>query len=392
MGIVMRARDKNLDRDVALKVMRPDLLTYPAVLEAFFREARAMAKVRHPNVIEIYDLDQREGTTYFAMEYVEGTDLEDWLQEHPGPRPLDQALSILDPLCRGVHAIHEAGAAHRDLKPGNVMLGPSCRVAVADLGLSVFVDDPKLHRQLSGGTPEYMAPEVAAGSKPDPDLVNRVDIYALGCICYELLTGRRPFDGADPQAVMKAQVEQDPPAPGDLHPELPVEFDAPILRALAKDPTERTPSAEILRVELLAAREAAAQRVGRSTDDLNFLIVDDDPDMLEWLDLHLSLRFPAATIRHAKNGLVAMEAIDEQAPDLVITDLDMPGLDGAELTRHLRSTPGQETIPIIVVTAVGGAMDWARLQEIGASGFQVKPVDPEALAALIGRQLFDADS
>jgi CheY-like chemotaxis protein len=114
--------------------------------------------------------------------------------------------------------------------------------------------------------------------------------------------------------------------------------------------------------------------------------------MLEWLDLHLSLRFPAATIRHAKNGLVAMEAIDEQAPDLVITDLDMPGLDGAELTRHLRSTPGQETIPIIVVTAVGGAMDWARLQEIGASGFQVKPVDPEALAALIGRQLFDADS
>ena len=112
--------------------------------------------------------------------------------------------------------------------------------------------------------------------------------------------------------------------------------------------------------------------------------------MLDWLELQLALRFPEANVRRADNGLMAMELIDMQVPDMVITDLEMPGLDGVELTRHLRTTPGGEFTPLIVITAVGGAPDWARLQALGADGFHLKPIDPDALAALVRKQIADA--
>ena len=172
-------------------------------------------------------------------------------------------------------------------------------------------------------------------------------------------------------------------------PGLAEEFDDPIMWALAKDPRDRTPSAEQLRKALLAARDAAAERLDWQSNAFDVLIVDDDPDMLDWLELQLAVRFPDAQVRRAEDGLRAMEQIDIRLPNLIITDLDMPGLNGVELTRHLRATPGGETTPLIVITAVGGPPDWQRLQALGASGFHFKPVDPDALAALVRKQIAD---
>jgi serine/threonine-protein kinase len=376
-----------LDRWVTLKVVSPDLLAREGLREAFLREAKAMARVHHANVVEIFELAQSEAGVYFAMQFIDGIHLRRWIENHPGPCSVDDALAILEPLCKGVQAIHDAGTSHRGLNPTNVMLGPSFRVAVSDLGTAVFDEALRAHSRIAGVTPEYMAPEIAAGYVTAADMVSRIDIYALACIAYELLVGHPPFQDADPLEVINAQASRAPTRPTLANPELADEFDEPLMRALEKSPQQRTASAEQFRRELLGARDAAAERLDWTMQPFDVLIVDDDPDMLDWLELQLAVRFPGANMRRAENGLEAMELIDIALPDLIITDLDMPGLDGHGLTRHLRNLPDGEEVPLIVVTAVGGAPDWARLQALGASGFQLKPIDPDSLAALVRKQL-----
>jgi serine/threonine-protein kinase len=382
MGAVLLARDRILDRLVALKIMRPQLLADPEVRDAFLQQAKAMAKVRHANVVEIFELKQSQAGVYFAMQYIDGVNLASFISANRDELSVDDGIAILEPLCKGVHAIHAAGTTHGDLSPGNIMIGPSFRVAVTDLGFSLPGEDVQR-------APEYEAPELAAGGSLDPELQTRCDIYSLGCIAYELLVGRPPFDAAERDALRHAHAHEAPVPPSQARAGLAEEFDEPILAALHKDPRQRTATAEEFRKGLLAARDVAAERLDWGMNPFDVLIVDDDPDMLDWLELQLAVRFPDANVRRAENGLEAMEMIDIAVPDIVITDLDMPGLNGVELTRHLRTTLGGEHTPLIVITAVGGAPDWQRLQALGASGFHFKPIDPDALAALVRKQLGD---
>jgi len=382
MGVVMLAHDERLDRHVAIKFVRSELLGDRGFRSRFLREARAMASVRHPNVVQIYAFGEHQGVPYFVMEYVEGVTVHTWLHLQAGKPPdLQLALRMLDDACRGVSAIHAAGAVHRDLKPSNLLLDGALRLRVGDLGVS-----DQTHRLGSSGkrevvgTPEFMAPEVVLSTDVSADLSYRADVYSLACVAFEMLTGHPPFEAEKGHARMMAHVKQTPLRPSDLRPGLPRELDDVILRALAKDPASRTPSVEAFRRDLLAAAKGGREPV-------RILIADDDPDFRQLLSMSLAREFPGAEIYCAANGNEALEAFDRQQQSVAIIDLQMPGLDGLQLTGLLRARDQEGAVPIIVLTANGGAAEWKRLSTMGADGFLVKPVHARDVATLVRRSL-----
>lgn len=256
MGIVLHAFDQQLARDVAIKLVRPEFSSSPLAREQFTHEARAMARVRNPNVVEIYASGDFLGTPYFVMEYMARGNLGTWLDRLGDNVPaVDEAIGFLDQVCRGLQAIHDAGIVHHDLKPSNILIDNGFRVAVSDLGL-VRLADPNTtgHTGSMTGTPAYIAPETALAEPVPPRLKSKTDIYALGVMAFELLTGSLPFDAAAPEELIRCHVEQAPPAASEFRPDLPHVFDDILARALAKNPAERTESADTFRRELLAAR------------------------------------------------------------------------------------------------------------------------------------------
>ena len=385
MGMVWLGRDVRLERDVAIKFIQPELVRSNEARERFLREARTMARVRHENVVEIYAFGDLFGAPYFVMQYVPGTTAEGWMRLHARPYlSVDEAIGILDQVCRGVSAIHRAGAVHRDVKPTNVLIGPAFHVCVTDLGLAKVLDRALDERKDTvSGTPAYMAPEVVLGTPLSPELEARADVYSLGVMAFELFTGKLPFDHEDATQMMLAHVDEAPPVPSELREDLPGAFDAVILGALAKDPRQRTPSADALRRALLEARESATA----TARALSILVADDDENFRALATEALRFAFPDVRVIAVDDGDEALRALERRPASLAIVDLDMPGLNGVELTAAIRATPQLEQMPILVVTATGGAPDWRLLQSLGADGFLVKPIDPVSLIALARRTI-----
>jgi len=382
MGVVMLAWDERLERDVAIKLIRPGQMTN-AAHQRFLVEARAMARIRHENVVEIYAFGETDDAPFFVMEYVPGNTLANWLDDgilEDRLPAIDESLGYLDQICRGVSAIHASGTVHGDLKPGNILLGPASRVAVADMGLSRVLDttDGSADHPLAG-TPAYIAPEFARTDLP-PDLVQRGDVYALGVIAYEMLTGEPPYDIESTADMMRVHAGLQAPLPSVVRPELTEAFDAPLIESLAHDPFARTPTPDDFRKALWAARESLTA----SSHSMKILVADDDEDFRELATEVLAHGFPGAQIEAVRDGHEALKAFDRISPSLAVLDLDMPGMNGVELTAALRA---HSDLPIVVVTAAGGAPDWKLLQGLGADGFLVKPIDPYALIALARKAL-----
>jgi serine/threonine-protein kinase len=202
-------------------------------------------------------------------------------------------------------------------------------------------------------------------------------------MAYELLTGRLPYETDDAIEMMTAHVDGTPPTPSEVRADLPPAFDRVLLKAMAKEPSQRTASADAFRRELLAAR----QSVSAGTRGLRFVVADDDADFAALVSETLSFAFEGAEIVTVGNGALALAAVEKRPASLAVIDLDMPGLNGIELTAAFRATPNAEKMPILVATATGGAPDWRLLQALGADGFVVKPIDPMALVALVRRTL-----
>jgi serine/threonine-protein kinase len=295
---------------------------------------------------------------------------------------------VIEQCCRGASAIHASGATHGDLKPGNVLLGPAFRVALADLGLSRALD--RSEASYTAGTPAYMAPE-STDPTTDPALLRRRDVYSLGVMAYEFLTGRLPRPprmsaaATDTGRTYDQPLRQAPPPtpPSQLRSELPSVFDAVLLSALALDPAERTDGVDSLRRELMRARRVASERKFAA----KVLVVDDDADFLALVDVSLRAAFPGAQIFCVADGARALEELERARFDLCIFDLRLPDLNGLELTATLRAEERHRQTPILIVTAHGGGRDWQLLSGLGADGFLVKPVDPHALTAMVGRML-----
>jgi len=241
MGTVYEAHDTALDRTVALKVLDPRLADDPQVVLLFHREARAAARLNHPNLAHVYFVGSLDRLHYFAMEHVPGANLEDHVKAR-GPRSPAFVVDVIVQAARGLAAAHRAGVVHRDVKPSNLMLTPDGLLKVTDFGISKLIEgDPGITgggRVL--GTPLFMSPE-ACGEKPTD---GRTDIYSLGLTAWFLLAGRAPFEGLGIAGTMIAHLHTPLPSVHALRPDVPESFDRVLARVCAKDPADRPQSME----------------------------------------------------------------------------------------------------------------------------------------------------
>jgi serine/threonine-protein kinase len=254
MATVYEAHDTRLDRTIALKVMHPSLAEDEEFVSRFIREARAAARLSHPNVVSVYDQGADQGHVYLAMEMVRGRTLRDLVRERGNLSPR-QALEVLEPVLAALGAAHAAGLIHRDVKPENVLLSDDGRVKVADFGLARAVTGATSHTTTSGvlmGTVAYLSPEQVTKGTAD----ERSDVYAAGILLFEMLTGRKPYEGETAIQVAYRHVHDDVPPPSSVVPGLPAELDHLVARATSRDPDLRPPDARTYLTEVAAARRA----------------------------------------------------------------------------------------------------------------------------------------
>ncbi len=249
MATVYRALDTRLDRVLALKVMHPALAADGSFVDRFIREAKSVARLAHPNVVQVFDQGTDRGYVYLAMEYVAGCTLRDVLRERGALQPR-AALDILEPVLAALGAAHRAGFVHRDMKPENVLIGDDGRVKVADFGLVRSVDTVTGTTGSVLGTVSYLAPEQVEQGAADP----RVDVYACGVVLYEMLTGGKPHSGDSPAQILYKHIHEDVPPPSALVPGLPPELDELVASATARTPDLRPDDAAALLGQVLRAR------------------------------------------------------------------------------------------------------------------------------------------
>jgi tetratricopeptide (TPR) repeat protein len=257
MGAVYRARDCELEREVALKVIRPELARNAQVLQRFKQELILARQVTHRNIIRIFDLGSAEGMRFITMEFIEGEDLAQILA-HRGKLTAPEAANMITQVARGLEAAHAEGVVHRDLKPQNVMMDAQGKCSVMDFGIARSMDAASMTRTGALlGTPTYMSPEQAQGLKVDA----RSDLYTLGLIFYELLTGRPPFEADNPMATLLKRVQEKPTPPIEIEPSIPKAVNEIVLKMLATKPDDRYQSAS----EVLADIDTwEAHRTGRT--------------------------------------------------------------------------------------------------------------------------------
>src|ERR1700753_3259501 len=253
MSEVHLARDVRLHRDVAVKVLRADLARDPSFYLRFRREAQNAAALNHPSIVAVYDTGEAETPTgplpYIVMEYVDGVTLRD-IVHTDGPRPPRRAIEIIPDACQALNFSHQNGIIHRDVKPANIMISTTNAVKVMDFGIArAIADSGNSVTQTAAviGTAQYLSPEQARGDSVDA----RSDVYSLGCVLYEILTGEPPFTGDSPVAVAYQHVREDPVPPSQRHEGVSADLDAVVLKALAKNPENRYQTAAEMRADLV---------------------------------------------------------------------------------------------------------------------------------------------
>ena len=251
MARVYLAEDESLDRQVAIKILAARHSDDPHFVERFQREARAAARLNHPNLVQIYDQAQVDGTSYIVMEYVEGETLKDLIRRDA---PLDprQAIGIALQVLAALRVAHQAGIVHRDIKPQNILVQPDGRVKVADFGIARAEGGSDMTEAGSiVGTAQYLAPEQAQGLPLGPP----ADLYSMGVVLYEMLTGRVPFEGDSAVTIAMKHVQEPPEQLTDRNPLVPPSLEAVVMRALAKNPAQRYQTAEEMGVDLDRVRQ-----------------------------------------------------------------------------------------------------------------------------------------
>jgi serine/threonine-protein kinase len=259
MGIVYRARDLTLGRVVALKMLSADVGADREQRQRFLREAEAVGRLSHPNIVQVYDLGELDGHLYMAMELLEGEDLRA-LIERQADLPLLERVACFEAICEGLGYAHEKGVVHRDIKPANLLVTRDGRVKILDFGLARVAERQTITRRgVILGTPDYMSPEQAMGKTVDP----RSDVFSTGGVFYEFLTLQKPFKGKTLHSVLYQIISEEPEPVLTLNPDVPARLAAVVHRMLAKAPEKRYASmAEVCRDlgEILAALRRSQSR------------------------------------------------------------------------------------------------------------------------------------
>lgn len=270
MAVIYKAVDLALGRTVAVKILRPSLTNDPQFLKRFRQEARNVANLSHPNIVTVHDVGQDGNTHYMVMEYIDGEDLKRLIRGN-APFSLDRALSIAIKICAGVGYAHRAGLVHADVKPQNVLVTENDTVKVTDFGIAqaLTATKPRERQRVVWGSPHYFSPEQAQGDPPSP----ASDVYAIGVVLFEMLTGRLPFVGTDQQELAMAHIKEAPPNPSDFNPNVPVHLDRILHKVLSKEPASRYRTADQLGRILVSYR-----RQGQLTTDQVPEVEPTEPD------------------------------------------------------------------------------------------------------------------
>ncbi|MFF8904205.1 Stk1 family PASTA domain-containing Ser/Thr kinase [Streptomyces olivaceoviridis] len=324
MATVYRALDTRLDRVLALKVMHPTLAADGTFVERFIREAKSVARLDHPNVVQVFDQGTDGSFVYLAMEYIAGCTLRDVLRERGAVQPR-AALDVLEPVLAALGAAHRAGFVHRDMKPENVLIGDDGRVKVADFGLVRSVDTVTSTTGAVLGTVSYLAPEQIEQGTTDP----RVDVYACGVVLYEMLTGAKPHSGDSPAQVLYKHLHEDVPPPSALVPGLPYQLDELVASATARTPDIRPHDAVAL---LAQVREARLSLTGEQLDALPPQALTAEHDNAEDRTSVIPRALTSPTLGFARAGGPASRPLP------VTEDADA-SVDGVERTARFQSPP-----------------------------------------------------
>lgn len=351
MSEVYRATDSLLGRDVAIKMLRPEMARDVNFRERFRKEAQNSGRLNHPNIVAVYDTGEADedgmAIPYIVMELVHGRTLRDLVRED-GPLSPREAAQVLIPVAHALQASHDAGIIHRDVKPANIMITNTGQVKVMDFGIARALDDStSAMTQTSAviGTAQYLSPEQAQGKPADA----RSDVYALGCVLYESVTGHAPFEGETPFAVAYQHVQEEPNAPSEsldpdsLTPTERINLDAVVLTSMAKDPMDRYQSAQ----EFSADLERMSS--GNVTRAAQMHIADDEPSAHSQPEdsTRVAAVHPATTTMDPQPAAAA--GVPVAAPGVASADIDER--DGAR-----KSRPWMKWIAIILAIALAGLL------------------------------------
>jgi serine/threonine-protein kinase len=379
-GQVWLAQDLMLGRRCAIKVVPPELAggNPEAWRAALRREASAMASIRHPNVAQVYAFGRHRDLHYFIMEWVDGETVATEIERRrhaDQPIAIRRALRIVNEACRGLAAVHRVGIIHRDVKPSNLMLSRDGRVVLIDFGL-VRMPDGAGPGGAPVGTPRYMAPELArVNPRPAPEDMPLADLYSLGASMYEMLTGTPPFPGEGAREVIQRHLNEPVQPPSERRHDLPPIVDRLIMRALAKRPAERYSSAEDMRAAVSAV-SARLRGVETPAHTPRVLVVDDDADFRTFVCSCVRRLSPDAFLYTAQDGSEALDVARRVQPHLAVLDLNMPLMNGLELTEALRQTPETARTRVVVVSGSAGEAQLVRFAQLGITQFFEKPLRP----------------
>jgi serine/threonine-protein kinase len=363
MGYVYEGEDLRLQRRVAIKVASDE--RHQASLET---EARALAAIRHAGVVTVHAMGTHRGHDFLVLERLYGQSLQVRLDEAKKRRrtfDIDEVLDILLGIADALAAAHRVGIAHRDLKPGNVVLAGT-RTVLVDFGLFV----PEFERRDTvAGSAEFIAPEVVTKSVL-PGAGPLVDLYALGIIAYELVSGRTPFVAATFDETIKKHVTDVAPPLAELREAVPEALAQLVDELLRKDPLERPSSAEEVVWRLSAIRTPAGLTAG--IQPFRVLVVDDDPAIASVLRRALRVAMPQLVVESETHPRDALVEIERTPPDLVLLDLNMPEMNGIEVAMALAAMPRERRPPIVGTSADASEKDVAVLRSLGVQTFVTK--------------------
>jgi putative two-component system response regulator len=390
MATVYKAHHGALDRDVAIKVLPDFFAEDEGYRERFLLEARSVAKLNHPNILSVFDFGQERGITYLVLELVEGGTLQERLGR---PMDLEDVVRILRPIASALDYAHAQGVVHRDIKPSNILMHRDGTPVLADFGLAKMADSG-LHLTATGtvlGTPEYMSPEQGAGEPIGP----ASDRYSFAVVAYEMLTGRVPFQADTPAAILLSHINKAVPPTRELTGELSGHVEDALRKALSKGTIDRfesatrfvaalTPAAWVHRDErpdsIVLARPSARPRAAAKPVP-SVLVVDDSAANRDLIEACLA--DVECTVRLAQDGPSALAAIEAGAPDLILLDVQMPGMDGYTVCKRIKANPALRLVPVVMITALDSSNDRVQALESGADDFMSKPVERLELVARV---------